>query len=85
MARHRDINMASSLLEGAQGWIIENHPEAITDPNKKRTRRSKKKCPIIIMDSVNMHIPHVWELIVVHILKRLNHNFTHPFFKLCRV
>ena len=44
MARHRDINRASSLLEGAQGWIIENHPEAVTDPNKKQTRRSKKKC-----------------------------------------
>lgn len=43
MARHRDLNRASSLLEGSQGWIIENHPEAITDPNKKRNRRSKKK------------------------------------------
>lgn len=44
MARHRDLNRASSLLEGSQGWIIENHPEAVTDPNKKKTRRSKKKC-----------------------------------------
>ena len=34
MARHRDLNRASSLLEGSQGWIIENHPEAVTDPNK---------------------------------------------------
>lgn len=44
MARHKDLNRASSLLEGSQGWIIENHPEAITDPNKKKTRRTKKKC-----------------------------------------
>ena len=44
MARHRDLNRASSLLEGSQGWIIENHSEAITDPNKKKTRRTKKKC-----------------------------------------
>lgn len=44
MARHRDLNKAHALLEGAQGWIIENHPEAITNPNKKCTRRSKKKC-----------------------------------------
>ena len=44
MARHRDLNRASSLLEGPQGWIIENHPEAITNPNKKSTRRTKKKC-----------------------------------------
>ena len=44
MARHRDLNRASSLLEGSHGWIIENHPEAVTDPNKKKTRRSKKKC-----------------------------------------
>lgn len=32
MARHRDINRASSLLESTQGWIIENHPEAVTNP-----------------------------------------------------
>ena len=44
MARHKDLNRASSLLEGSQGWIIEHHPEAIINPNKKRTRRSKKKC-----------------------------------------
>ncbi len=44
MARHRDLNKASSLLEGSQGWIIEHHPEAIINPNKKQTRRSKKKC-----------------------------------------
>lgn len=31
-------------LEGSQGWIIENHPEAIINPNKKKTRRTKKKC-----------------------------------------
>ena len=44
MARHRDLNKASALLEGVQGWIIENHPETIINSNKKRTRRSKKKC-----------------------------------------
>lgn len=44
MAHHKDINWASSLLEGTQGWIIEYYPEAVTNPNKKRTRRSKKKC-----------------------------------------
>ena len=44
MAYHRDINRASSLLEGTKGWIIEHHTEAITNPNKKQTRRSKKKC-----------------------------------------
>ena len=44
MARHRVINRASSLLEGTQGWTIEYHPEAITEPNKKQTRRSRKKC-----------------------------------------
>lgn len=44
MAKHRDINRASSLLEGTQGWITEHHPEAITNPNKKRTRCTKKKC-----------------------------------------
>lgn len=43
MSKHRDISRASVRLEGAQGWIIENHPEAITDPTKKQTRRSKKK------------------------------------------
>lgn len=43
MARHRDINKIHSKLEG-EGWHIEYHKEAITDPNKKRTRRSKKKC-----------------------------------------
>lgn len=44
MAKHRDLKRASALLEGSQGWIIERHPEAITNPNKKKTRRSKKKC-----------------------------------------
>lgn len=44
MAQHRDLNRASSLLEGSKGWIIENHPEAVTDPNRKKTRRSKNKC-----------------------------------------
>lgn len=44
MVWHRDISRVSARLEGAQGWIIEHHPEAITDPNKKHTRRSKKKC-----------------------------------------
>lgn len=44
MARHKDIDRVSSLLEGSQGWIIENHPESITNPNIKRTRRSRNKC-----------------------------------------
>ena len=44
MARHRDLNISSSLLECSQGLIIENHSEDITDPNKKKTRRTKKKC-----------------------------------------
>ncbi len=47
MARHRDLNRASSLLEGSQGWIIEHHPEAIINYNKKHTRRSKKKMLIL--------------------------------------
>lgn len=44
MARHRDLNRTSARLEDTQGWSIEYHPEAITNPNKKRTRRTKKKC-----------------------------------------
>lgn len=44
MAKHNDINRASSLLEGSQGWIIENHPEAIRNPHQKAKRRSRKKC-----------------------------------------
>lgn len=44
MARYRDLNKVHALLEGSQGWIIENHPESITNPDKKHTRRSKKRC-----------------------------------------
>lgn len=43
MSRHKDLNKARSLLDGSQGGIIEHHPEAITDPNKKYTRRNRKK------------------------------------------
>lgn len=44
MTRHNDLSRTHALLEGSQGWIIENHQEAIIDHNKKRTRRSKKRC-----------------------------------------
>ncbi len=43
MAQHRDISKAHSKLEG-EGWHIEYHKEAMTDYNKKHTRRSKKRC-----------------------------------------
>ncbi len=43
MARHRDISKAHFKLEG-EGWHIEYHKEAMTDHNKKHTRRSKKRC-----------------------------------------
>lgn len=70
MARHRDLNRASSLLEGSQGWIIENHPEAATDPNKRKHSVLKRNVLIIKMGFVIMLIHHVWELTVVLILKR---------------
>lgn len=31
------------------------------------------------MDSAHMLIQRVWELIVAHILKKLNHSVSHPF------
>lgn len=71
MAHHRDINRASSLLEGSQGWIIEYQPEAITDPNKKERGVVKRNVPIIIADSVIMRTLHVWVFHVVHILKNI--------------
>lgn len=30
MAQHKDIDRASALLEGVQGWHIEYHPESIS-------------------------------------------------------
>lgn len=43
MARHRDISKTHARLEG-EGWHLEYHHETVTNPNKKRTRRSKNKC-----------------------------------------
>lgn len=44
MAQHKDIDRASALLEGVQGWHIEYHPESISNNDKKCKRRSRGKC-----------------------------------------
>lgn len=41
MARRKDIDRASALLEGTQGWHIEYHGEADYKTSK---RRSHQKC-----------------------------------------
>ena len=35
MAQHKDIDRASALLEGVQGWHIEYHPESISNDGKE--------------------------------------------------
>lgn len=44
MKKHKDIDRASALLEGTQGWIIKHIPNSSTNSNYKKTRRSRKKC-----------------------------------------
>lgn len=39
MAKHKDIDRASALLEGVQGWHIENAPY-----QRKTDRPDKRRC-----------------------------------------
>lgn len=44
MKKHKDIDRASALLEGTQGWIIERLPNSSINPSQKKTKRSRGKC-----------------------------------------
>ena len=55
MAQHKDIDRASALLEGVQGWHIEYHPESISNDDKETpwlSRISKILCIVLYLSSI---------------------------------
>lgn len=51
MSHHKDINRVSALLEGVQGWHIENAPY-----QRKTDRKDKRRC--IFYDKINRTCTH---------------------------